>query len=81
MYYYYWATAAGYKIWWKRYVTVMQISQFILDLGLVYFGSAFMHTVPTGALSVFSSPKLTCLLQCARLQPSITSHTNTTSPA
>lgn len=39
MYYYYWATAAGYKIWWKRYVTVMQITQFILDLGLVYFGS------------------------------------------
>lgn len=39
MYYYYWATAAGYKIWWKRYVTVLQITQFILDLGLVYFGS------------------------------------------
>lgn len=39
MYYYYWATAAGYKIWWKKYVTVMQITQFILDLGLVYFGS------------------------------------------
>lgn len=39
MYYYYWATAAGYKIWWKKYVTVMQITQFILDLGLVYFGT------------------------------------------
>lgn len=39
MYYYYWATAAGYKIWWKRYVTVLQISQFVIDLGMVYFGS------------------------------------------
>lgn len=50
MYYYYWATAAGYKIWWKRYVTVMQISQFILDLGLVYFGTinhfAYKHNKP-----------------------------------
>jgi len=46
MYYYYWATAAGYKIWWKQYVTVLQISQFILDLGLVYFGtySHFAYT-------------------------------------
>jgi fatty acid elongase 3 len=50
MYYYYWATAAGYKIWWKQYVTVLQISQFILDLGLVYFGSTsglFYHIVRT----------------------------------
>lgn len=39
MYYYYWATAAGYKIWWKRYVTVLQITQFVIDLGMVYFGS------------------------------------------
>ncbi|KAK9900406.1 ELO-domain-containing protein [Cystobasidium minutum MCA 4210] len=50
MYYYYWATAAGYKIWWKRYVTVMQITQFILDLGLVYFGTlnhfAYKHNKP-----------------------------------
>lgn len=39
MYYYYWATAAGYKIWWKRYVTVLQITQFVIDLGMVYFGT------------------------------------------
>jgi len=52
MYYYYWATACGYKIWWKRYVTVLQISQFILDLGLVYYGtySHFAHIYPSANL-------------------------------
>ena len=45
MYYYYWATACGYKIWWKRYVTVLQISQFVIDLFMVYWGSG-SHCVP-----------------------------------
>ncbi|KAG2072637.1 GNS1/SUR4 membrane protein [Suillus decipiens] len=30
MYYYYFATAGGAKIWWKKYLTSMQIVQFIL---------------------------------------------------
>ncbi|CAO3699444.1 hypothetical protein G6F70_000043 [Rhizopus microsporus] len=37
MYYYYFRTAAGAKIWWKRYLTTMQITQFIIDLFVVYF--------------------------------------------
>lgn len=37
MYYYYFRTAAGAKIWWKRYLTTMQIAQFIIDLFVVYF--------------------------------------------
>ncbi|CDH56149.1 fatty acid elongase [Lichtheimia corymbifera JMRC:FSU:9682] len=37
MYYYYFRTAAGHKIWWKRYLTTMQITQFIIDLFAVYF--------------------------------------------
>ncbi|KAI9492415.1 GNS1/SUR4 family-domain-containing protein [Zychaea mexicana] len=37
MYYYYFRTAAGAKIWWKRYLTTMQITQFIIDLFAVYF--------------------------------------------
>ena len=45
MYYYYWATAAKYKIWWKRYVTVIQIAQFVIDLGMVYFGSELLFTI------------------------------------
>ncbi|KAF8308865.1 elongase of fatty acids ELO [Clavulina sp. PMI_390] len=37
MYYYYYATAGGAKIWWKKYLTSMQITQFVIDLGVVYF--------------------------------------------
>ncbi|GLB36153.1 putative very-long-chain 3-oxoacyl-CoA synthase [Lyophyllum shimeji] len=39
MYYYYYATAGGARIWWKKYLTTMQITQFVIDLGLVYFGT------------------------------------------
>ncbi|KDR81079.1 hypothetical protein GALMADRAFT_91773 [Galerina marginata CBS 339.88] len=38
MYYYYYATAGGAKLWWKKYLTIMQIGQFIIDLACVYFG-------------------------------------------
>ncbi|CAO3692675.1 unnamed protein product [Rhizopus stolonifer] len=37
MYYYYCRTAAGAKIWWKKYLTTMQITQFVIDLSVVYF--------------------------------------------
>ncbi|CAO3675781.1 unnamed protein product [Rhizopus stolonifer] len=37
MYYYYFRTAAGAKIWWKKYLTTMQITQFVVDLNIVYF--------------------------------------------
>ncbi|KAF7339472.1 Elongation of fatty acids protein [Mycena sanguinolenta] len=39
MYYYYYATAGGAKIWWKKYLTMMQIIQFVIDLFVVYFGT------------------------------------------
>ncbi|GAA6001722.1 hypothetical protein JCM10207_002283 [Rhodosporidiobolus poonsookiae] len=39
MYYYYFMTAAGYKIWWKKYLTTLQITQFVIDLFTVYFAS------------------------------------------
>ncbi|KAH8997301.1 elongase of fatty acids ELO [Lactarius akahatsu] len=32
-------TAGGAKIWWKKYLTTMQIVQFVVDLHLVYFGT------------------------------------------
>ncbi|ORX81308.1 GNS1/SUR4 membrane protein [Basidiobolus meristosporus CBS 931.73] len=37
MYYYYFRATSGARIWWKKYLTTMQITQFILDLGFVYF--------------------------------------------
>ncbi|KAF8203660.1 elongase of fatty acids [Pholiota molesta] len=39
MYYYYYATAGGARFWWKKYLTSMQIGQFIIDLVIVYFGT------------------------------------------
>jgi fatty acid elongase 3 len=39
MYYYYFMASAGYKIWWKKYLTTLQISQFVIDLFIVYFAS------------------------------------------
>jgi len=44
MYYYYYATAGGAKIWWKKYLTSMQIIQFVIDLFVVYFGT-YSHFV------------------------------------
>lgn len=39
MYYYYMRSAAGVRIWWKQYLTSMQITQFVLDLGFIYYCS------------------------------------------
>ncbi|KAI8099789.1 fatty acid elongase [Halteromyces radiatus] len=39
MYYYYFRTASGARIWWKKYLTTMQIVQFMIDLVAVYFCS------------------------------------------
>lgn len=36
---YYFQAARGIRIWWKKYITILQITQFIVDLGFVYFAS------------------------------------------
>ncbi|KAG2188336.1 hypothetical protein INT44_001089 [Umbelopsis vinacea] len=41
MYYYFFRTASGAKIWWKQYLTTMQIIQFVIDLGFIYVCSFY----------------------------------------
>ena len=60
--YYYYATAGGAKIWvrlswqilgavaypqWKKYLTTMQIIQFVIDLCVVYFASESVLPPPS----------------------------------
>jgi fatty acid elongase 3 len=38
MYWYYFQSARGIRIWWKKYITIGQISQFVLDIGMLPIG-------------------------------------------
>lgn len=48
MYYYYAASTLGYKVWWKRHLTLAQIIQFVIDLTATYPFVYFYFTHPKG---------------------------------
>ena len=41
MYYYYGMSSLGFQIWWKKYITKLQIIQFIIDVTGIFFFNIF----------------------------------------
>jgi hypothetical protein len=56
MYHYYAQVAAGVTVWWKEWVTRLQIAQFVIDVIACWFAilSNYLYKPCAGALLVFA---------------------------
>ena len=54
MYYYYALSSVSSKpIWWKKYLTTLQITQFVIDMFAVYFGLWIVASTTSDSLFVY----------------------------
>jgi fatty acid elongase 3 len=65
MYYYYYATAGGRRFWWKKYLTTLQIVQFIIDLFVVYFASTCLFFARYSHFATKYLPSVPTVGDCA----------------
>ncbi|KAJ1912320.1 Fatty acyl-CoA elongase/Polyunsaturated fatty acid specific elongation enzyme [Mycoemilia scoparia] len=50
MYYYYFLASRGKRVWWKKYITIIQITQFVLDVAITHYFFYHIYIAPAFGL-------------------------------
>jgi fatty acid elongase 2 len=61
MYWYYFLAARGIRVWWKQWITNFQITQFVLDLGFIYYASFVKITHDWGIFGCDATQCINCV--------------------